>query len=335
MLPRSLRFMISVFRLKNSSALSFSVLLQLFNRGSTGPIQPGSITLFCSRLETWLTIRIQTYNYFLRFPNDKPAIKYFVSYVVLLETVGCVTTTWMIYQPLIQYFGQEIAVTRIPAGLIAEPAIVVAISTPIQIFIARRIRIFQGSPWVALAICFFSIISFAGGIWVTIATHNTRIFLPRVPIVLYESGLVWMISATVADILITLSLSWSLYKRRTGFGTTDAVIVRIVVFTVQTGLTLSLSAIATVVTAIVLPMTKNSITFVFNVTLMKLYGNFILATLNNRENWNNGLITPESQSILFPETVPSITTKPVTLIPMSFGVKDYPVSPVGLESRDI
>ncbi|KAJ3513009.1 hypothetical protein NLJ89_g3196 [Agrocybe chaxingu] len=155
--------------------------------------------------------------------------------------------------------------------------------------------------------------------------HNTKIFLPRVLIVLYESGLMWMISAMAADILITLSLSWSLYKRRTGFGTTDAVIIRIVVFTFQTGLTLSLSSIATVVTAIALPMTKNSITFIFNVALMKLYGNFILATLYNREDWNDGLVTPESHSIIFPETVPPMTTS-VPLTPMHHKAKDYLIS---------
>ncbi|CAA7268604.1 unnamed protein product [Cyclocybe aegerita] len=242
----------------------------------------------------------QMHNYFNRYRDDSRLNKNFVLYIVLLETVSSGVTVALVYQPLILEFGQESAVNSVPLGLIIIPPIVVAIATPIHLYVARRIHILHESIWVPLIICTLSFASMAGGIWSSVATVHNGIYVQHLPAKLLSPALLWMVAAAVADLLIAAALSWSLYNRKTGYKSTDAVIDRIIFFTVQTGVVTAIAALLSVITLVALPL-SNTTTYVFNVTLMKLYGNFILATLNNRASWNDTLNRTDT-SVLFPQS---------------------------------
>ncbi|CAA7268582.1 unnamed protein product [Cyclocybe aegerita] len=149
----------------------------------------------------------------------------------------------------------------------------------------------------------------AGGIWVAVQTKRHGDYTdPNITDYVFPPSYLWLISSAAADSLIAVSLAWSLYRRKTGFRATDAVITRIILFSVQTGIVTSVAALVSMITFVALPLT-NTTTFVFNVLLMKLYGNFILATLNNRGVWQASLHPPEI-SILFPEPPKRINIDP-------------------------
>ncbi|CAA7267266.1 unnamed protein product [Cyclocybe aegerita] len=170
----------------------------------------------------------QAYTYFLRYQSDRPAIKSFVVYILVLETISAVITILIIYQPLVVDFGRESVLTELPVGLVAEPAVVVLIATPTHFFVAKRIQGLQRSIWIPLLICIVSVISFTGGIWASVATGRFGRYSDRYPVDMYAPAMLWMVSAAIADSLIAATLSWSLYTRRTGFRSTDAVIGRII-----------------------------------------------------------------------------------------------------------
>ncbi|KAG6828231.1 hypothetical protein H0H92_008729 [Tricholoma furcatifolium] len=92
-----------------------------------------------------------------------------------------------------------------------------------------------------------------GGIWTTIRIAQLRLFADK-PL-LHTPALVWFVTASAADILITVSLVINLWQKKTGHATTDALIDRISALTIQTGLLTSLVALMDVVLFLVLPVT--------------------------------------------------------------------------------
>ncbi|KAJ3507118.1 hypothetical protein NLJ89_g6485 [Agrocybe chaxingu] len=221
---------------------------------------------------------VQTYHYYQTFKKDAPWIKYLVLYLFIVETVNTACDMAMMYQPLIEKFGQAEATKFFPTLFAAEPAVIVAVSTPIQFFFAWRIRLLTKSNILALIISCFSIVSLAGGIWTTVLIAKFKLFSRKPE--LHTSALVWFLSACVADVLITVVLVMSLSSRKTGFAATDDAIGKIIRMTVQTGMITALFAIGDVVFFMTLPHT--ALNFLWDLALSKLYANCLLSTLNAR-----------------------------------------------------
>lgn len=104
----------------------------------------------------------------------------------------------------------------------------VIISTPIQMFIAWRIRVLSKSIWLAVVICILAVISLGiciysqkactnvpsgGGIWLTIAVTEIRRFARKPE--LHWPALTWLLASAIADVLITASLTFSLVSNET------------------------------------------------------------------------------------------------------------------------
>ncbi|KAF8960465.1 hypothetical protein BDZ97DRAFT_1922198 [Flammula alnicola] len=246
--------------------------------------------------------------YFCCKDNDPALTKYLVLYILVVETLNTGFSMYMVYEPLVLQFGTSLALQDFPLSLATEPALMVAISTPIQIFIAWRIVRFQHSFWIGGLICLLAVLSFAGGVLSSFQIRLYASFATKREETM--STFLWLISAATADVLIAGSLSWSLYRRRTGLPSTDAVLSRIIIFTVETGLVTSITALCTIITLVALPI-ENSTDFVFNILLLKIYGNFLMANLNARASWNNGL-QHVNGSLLFDD--PSSTLPPLQFI---------------------
>ncbi|KAF8512166.1 hypothetical protein BU17DRAFT_77415 [Hysterangium stoloniferum] len=205
-------------------------------------------------------------------------ILYGVLYLVICETINTCFDVAYIYEPLVVRYG-NITVLEPPAA---------AISTPIQLFVAWRIKIISGSRLLAAIIYFFALCSFIGSLAATISAS----FFPK-----YEdlqkfkpAIITWLTSSAAADVAITVSLVWSLYKRRTGHAKTNYVIDRIIRLTVQTGLITAVSAVIDVV-----------VNFIWDFALGKLYTNSLLSTLNARKGWGNLNHIEEEDNVLVPE----------------------------------
>jgi len=155
-------------------------------------------------------------------------------------------------------------------------------STPIQLFLAWRVKLTSNSTVIPLIICIFAVTSLIGGVATTISIcfikqlSQLHRFEPAV--------LVWLVSSAVADVLITSSLSLNLYHRKTGIRTTDDLLDRIIRLTIQTGLVTTTVAIAELV---VYSTTTTTLFCLFDFVLAKLYSNSLLSTLNAREHWRS------------------------------------------------
>ncbi|KAL0958473.1 hypothetical protein HGRIS_000612 [Hohenbuehelia grisea] len=160
---------------------------------------------------------------------------------------------------------------------------IVAVSTPIQIFFAWRIKVITQSYWAAVLVALLALVSLGGGVWTSVMIGIIKRFARKPE--LHTPALVWFLSACVADVIITISLCRSLSQRKTGMAVTDDILNKIIRMTVQTGMITAIAAVGDVVFFMVFP--RAALNFLWDLALSKLYVNCLLSTLNARAALNN------------------------------------------------
>jgi len=241
----------------------------------------------------------QLYFYFQTYKSDALWIRLFVVYLSVLETANTAIDMAMMYQPLIAGYGTEHAVQNFPTLFMTEPIIIVLVSTPIQLFFARRIYKVTKSYWVPLIIVVLSLASCVGGLITGVKIEILKLFIKKPE--LHWSALLWFLPSCVADLLITFTLVRSLSQRKTGFTTTDSMIDKLIRMTVQTGMVTAIFALGDVAFFLALPHT--ALNFVWDLTLSKLYTNCLLSTLNARSTLLNNSQTGSSGPFRDPESL--------------------------------
>ncbi|KAK7462870.1 hypothetical protein VKT23_007449 [Stygiomarasmius scandens] len=203
-------------------------------------------------------LSVQTFIYFQTYKKDSPRIKALVWYLYIMETLNTGFDMGLVLEPLIVRYGTERALTRVPIMLSADPIVTVLISTPVQIFMAWRIKVISKSSLLMWTIIFFAICSFIGGVANTIAVTIINEFAH-----LHQfdgSVITWLGASAITDILITVSLVWSLWKARSHVRATDDAVSRIIRLTVQTGAITAVSAALDVILFVTLPNTTMYVT---------------------------------------------------------------------------
>ncbi|KAK7013154.1 hypothetical protein R3P38DRAFT_2789313 [Favolaschia claudopus] len=104
--------------------------------------------------------------------------------------------------------------------------------------------------------------------------------------VLINNNLQWitsvaLASASVADMLIALSLSYYLRKSRTGIKTTDSLVNKLILYAMSTGLLTGICVLIDMICFLAMP--GNLVHVAFNIVSGKLYTNSLLVSLNFRE----------------------------------------------------
>ncbi|KAN0127833.1 hypothetical protein V8E53_014338 [Lactarius tabidus] len=89
-------------------------------------------------------------------------------------------------------------------------------------------------------------------------------------------------SGVLADILITSSMCWFLYHKKTGFARTDSIIMTLMSYSVNSGLVTCLLTIAVLITFSV--DTSSMLWTIFYWPMSKAYANSLLAMLNSRDH---------------------------------------------------
>ncbi|KAH7883158.1 hypothetical protein F5I97DRAFT_1902519 [Phlebopus sp. FC_14] len=202
----------------------------------------------------------------------------------------------MMYEPLVVRYATPAATTIVPIMLSADPLMTVMISSAVQLFIAWRVKVMSKSSFVPFVIAFFAVTSFIGGIAttvsVTIINEYSRLHQ-------FDGAVItWLASSAAADIIITLSLVWSLYHKKTGFPATDDLINRLIRLTIQTGLITAVAA--TLDVTIFLAVKGTTLNYIWDFALSKLYSNCLLSTLNARGGWKSSSTVREN--VLFGTT---------------------------------
>ncbi|KAF7360799.1 hypothetical protein MVEN_00811900 [Mycena venus] len=89
-------------------------------------------------------------------------------------------------------------------------------------------------------------------------------------------------SSAVTDVLIAISLCYYLNHRRSGVKSTDTLVQKLIIYSINCGILCSLVAVLGLITFLTMP--NNLINFAFNFVLGKVYSNSLLSTLNARSH---------------------------------------------------
>ncbi|KAK0212189.1 hypothetical protein DFS33DRAFT_1279793 [Desarmillaria ectypa] len=220
----------------------------------------------------------QMYIYYRTSQKDPRWMRLFVLYLLLAETTNTILDVGIVFEPLILRYGSEIPSIRSPLLLHPDGVMTVLISTPVQMFMAWRIRIIAQSRIAALVIAVFSFTAMAGGIWTTVSVSlqpNYQQFAN-----FRAAPITWLVSSAVTDILVSSFLVYSLSKKRNNFS--NDVITRLIRYNVQTGTVTALAALADAI--VFITDSGGTVFFSWDLCIAKLYSLSLLSSLNARIN---------------------------------------------------
>ncbi|KAJ7733349.1 hypothetical protein B0H16DRAFT_164548 [Mycena metata] len=223
----------------------------------------------------------QTYIYYNRFPDDSLKLKTLVAFVWALELARNLCLGHALYIFTISDFGHsERILGADPRSLGVGGLLDGLIGMCVQGFFSSRIYRFSERLYVPVIIWFLALVRLLGGIGIMITGLRMK------SVVVYEMQWKWLLLADWSisafnDVLITLSLVFLLYRQRgNGLKRTVALVDKLILWTIETGMITSISAIVTVIAFIT--MKQNLVWEAIFVANAGLLSNSLLASLNSR-----------------------------------------------------
>ncbi|PFH47743.1 hypothetical protein AMATHDRAFT_66966 [Amanita thiersii Skay4041] len=226
----------------------------------------------------------QIYTYYMAFPKDKLSIKLMVYGIFLLDVIQTVLATHDVFAIFAIGYGMISSLHDIHLIWLTVPILGGLAGCAGQLFFAYRIMLISESILIAgitaaLSICTLSAAIYTG-IQVYLAKELSVVFQDtRV----YIACGVWNGSGALCDVLIVCVMTYYLSRKSTAFRSTNRVIAKLILMTIETGLVTATAAILCVIFLIGLRHTNLAPYFaVPGITISKLYSITFLAILNNR-----------------------------------------------------
>ncbi|KAH9987445.1 hypothetical protein BJV74DRAFT_497931 [Russula compacta] len=205
--------------------------------------------------------------------KDSTSLKALIALLLILDTVHMAFCIYAMYWYLIQNFGNVDNLNIDMWAMETQIDINCSITVIIQIFYARRLHLLSKRAIIPAIIVVVAVISYATGYIFSLREHVHKLYSR-------DGSLKWVTSvgmggSTFVDLLITGSMCWCLYNKRTGFARTDSVVVTLMIYSVNTGLLTSVLATGSLISFLVSP--NPLISKAFSLPLGKCYVNSLLA----------------------------------------------------------
>ncbi|KAF8259061.1 hypothetical protein EI94DRAFT_1053997 [Lactarius quietus] len=200
---------------------------------------------------------VQAFKYYSTYWNrDKRAFKIFVAFMLVMDTLSTIMCAYGVYWYFILNFGSVESLEKRVWALNLQPLFSTLPSSSVQLYYARRAYLLSQSLICPIVVVPFILGNVFLGLYfpIRVITHHeipTEIWLPCL----------WMGATVFTDILITVTMCWALYRKRTGFARTDSIILTLVVYTVNSGVLLSTLGIAMTICFAVAPSSMIWIAF--------------------------------------------------------------------------
>jgi len=222
----------------------------------------------------------QVYLYFNSYKKDHKWLKCLVLFLFLADTVNAVFDLVYVYNALVINFNNPEYLATADWVFATDPAMTGIIASCVQLFFAWRVKIVTNNIWAVLLIIACAVINMLASVGTAIAVGIIPVFTEFVRFEVIV--IIWLVSAAVADVCITLVLTFHLQRHKTGFPATDDIVNRIIRLTVQTG---AITAVCATVDLIIFLVDDTGTHLIFNVPLSKLYTNSLMSSLNARGGW--------------------------------------------------
>ncbi|KAJ6483095.1 hypothetical protein C8R45DRAFT_1000562 [Mycena sanguinolenta] len=222
----------------------------------------------------------QTASYFTWYRRDPSYLKALVLATLLLDTLHMVLISHVVYYYLITNYYRTDALQSVVWSITTEALPTSLTAVLVQLFYASRVyKTTERNILLTSAILLLVAAASGCGIaWVALALskfHTYNQLLRLSPLAIAINTL-----SSAADILITLTLCYTLYKSQTKSLRNETFLNRVVLVTINTGLLTTLCAVAALISIACSPNTLIYVAFYF--CIGRLYSNALLATLNSR-----------------------------------------------------
>jgi len=269
----------------------------LFNLNNTvGAIEIGVL------ISTFLfgVISCQTWVYYRRFPKDAPVLKLLVATIWLLELGHTIAVTNSLYTITVLDFDDPLKFASPPKSLDASILFSAFIGPLVQAWFAYRVLKLSGKLYIPVLCWFLSFLRCVATVAVGIEA------LLSTSVLKFEKDFKWLLTFILAvgaavDVIIAGSLCYFFRQlRATSFHRTVKVINQAMIWTVETGLLTSLSAVAMLICFLL--MQDNFVWIAIFTFLAKLFSNALLVALNGRHARHD----QDSKSGSFVDILPSM-----------------------------
>ncbi|GLB41344.1 hypothetical protein LshimejAT787_0905590 [Lyophyllum shimeji] len=223
---------------------------------------------------------VQTFYYYMAYPNDPWYLKYLVAATAFLDTAHMMMISHMLWYYLVSGYNDPARLERIVWSLVMEALCTGLTGCLVQCFYLTRVWVLSKRNKFLTGFILLIVLATAamGTVWVILAMQ-----LKTYDDLLTISGITISINAlsVTSDVLIAGSLVYMLHHARTGFRKSDTMINKLMIFVVNTGVLTSLFAIAALLSIVLDPYRLIYAGFYY--CIGRLYTNSFLATLNGRE----------------------------------------------------
>jgi len=202
-----------------------------------------------------------------------------------LDTIHTILVTHMVYTYLVTDFGDYTALQGNIWSFNLHVFVTTIVACMSQIFFIHRCWTLDKGKINTFFSCFILLVAFTQvgfGIACTAITFSRTQYVQFLEFTWAVDT--WLGAAAACDILVSAAIVRSLWRSRTGIPRTNNLIIRLILWTVNTGIITSLWAILDI--ALFTASKDTLIHDFFNVMLAKLYANTLLATLNHRRPTN-------------------------------------------------
>ncbi|TFK32638.1 hypothetical protein BDQ12DRAFT_692246 [Crucibulum laeve] len=225
-------------------------------------------------------LSLQIYIYFLSFPDDRPAIKWLVRVIYVLETVQVCLSAADIYFWFGTGYGNVLQLDKPHISPFDTPIMCAVVSLIVQLWFCYRIWILDNSMvWVSGIIASCSLTQAIGAIIGGAKGHIAGRFSEAHSFI--WAVYIWLIGSAVADVIIAGTMAYLLLRARTDNQKhTNTVLMRLVRLIVETN---SLTAGMAIFALIIFLAAPNNNWFTCpTMVISKLYSNTLLVSFNNR-----------------------------------------------------
>ncbi|KAH8984192.1 hypothetical protein EDB86DRAFT_3084744 [Lactarius hatsudake] len=243
----------------------------------------------------------QTWSYFWNYRNrDSKLLKFFIAFLVFIDTLHTIMCTYAIYWYLILNFGNvenlrdsmwamdlQVIFSVIVGSSVQFVATMLDESTFVNFFVVvyrtYNLRLdslpVSRSIILPVLIVVVVVVGSGAGLYLTAKQFSAKQFSSVHSSVL--PSYIALGSVALADGLVAGSMCWSLYRRRTGFAKTDSMILTLMAYSINSGLLTGLLGITSTICFIAVPATM--VWLAFSWAMCKCYVNSLLAMLNSRD----------------------------------------------------
>ncbi|KII83827.1 hypothetical protein PLICRDRAFT_47020 [Plicaturopsis crispa FD-325 SS-3] len=252
----------------------------------------------------------QVYTYFRRkSTNDAMWIRAFVGIVWLCELANTISSLIALYVVSVTGFDNPQVLLKPPASLYICIFLGNTTATLTQSFFARRIWILSGSLYIAVLCWVLGVSRFVLSILALGHSFTSVEGWDEYLLVVAKRPLVvWLVISAVTDLIIAGSLCYYFGRERAqAISRMAAVLDRLIVWAIQTGMVTSFASLATLIVFVVAP--GDFAWLAMLMCLPRLFSSSLLTSLNARATFRHKLETTtvlESVSVRLAEAPSSV-----------------------------